>query len=259
MNPPKRNTPSDEAESLKGRIRGAEQSLRDVQQRNDPVEQFLQLEIMSDIIRCTDRLNELNIMNPQEPLLSDTELALYNTKKEDNQKNILFYYDTLNNVNAAATTEYIRNNPLIRDQLAAAVATIPPTASSVYRNAVAAFAAAFHAPVVPGARNDKLRENIISKFGQNVNGENILRHLTRGNYMIFFPGMHARYQQRYGPVSKEEFINNIDDYLMHKEGGRKYKRRHLVKRQSMKRQSMKRQIRRRRSVSNNKRRSSKLK
>jgi hypothetical protein len=44
MNPPKRNTP--EAESLKGRIRGAEQSLRDVQQRNDPVEQFLQLELM---------------------------------------------------------------------------------------------------------------------------------------------------------------------------------------------------------------------
>jgi hypothetical protein len=74
MNPPKRNTPSDEAESLKGRIRGAEQSLRDVQQRNDPVEQFLQLELMSDIIRCADRLNELNRMNPQETLLSDTKL-----------------------------------------------------------------------------------------------------------------------------------------------------------------------------------------
>jgi hypothetical protein len=109
---------------------------------------------------------------------------------------------------------------------------------------------------VPGARNDKLRENIISQFGQN--GENLLRHLTRGNYMMYFPGMYARYQQRYGPVSKEEFINNVEDYLMHKEGGRKYKRRHLVKRQSMKRQSMKRQIRRRRSVSNSKRRSSKL-
>lgn len=90
MNPPKRNTPSDEAESLKGRIRGAEQSLRDVQQRNDPVEQFLQLEIMSDIIRCTDRLNELNIMNPQEPLLSDTELALYNTKKKIIKKTFYF-------------------------------------------------------------------------------------------------------------------------------------------------------------------------
>jgi len=256
MNPPKRNTPSDEAKSLKGRIRGAEQSLQDVQQRNDPVEQFLQLELMSDIIRCADRLNELNRMNPQETLLSEREIAVYNTAKENNQKNILFYYDTLNNVNAAATTEYLRNNPLIREQIAAAVATIPPTASSVYRNAVAAFTAAFHAPVVPGARNDKLRENIISQFGQN--GENLLRRLTPANFMIYFPGMYARYQQRYGPVSQEEFINNVRDYLMYKEGGRKYKRRHLVKRQSMKRQSMKRQIRRRKSVSNNKRRSSKL-
>jgi hypothetical protein len=254
MNPnPRRNTPSDEAGALKGRIRGAEQSLQDVQQRNNPVEQFLQLEIMSDIIRCTDRLNELNRMNPQEMLLDDREIALYNTKKEDNQKNILFYYDTLNNLDAAATTEYIRNNPLIRDQLAAAVATIPPRASSVYRNAVAAFAAAFQAPVVPV--NDKLRENIISQFGQN--GENLLRHLTPGNYMIYFPGMYARYQQRYGPVPQEEFINNVRDYLMYKEGGRKYKR-HVVKRKSMKRQSMKRQIKRRRSVSNNKRRSNKL-
>lgn len=255
MNPnPRRNTPSDEAESLKGRIRGAEQSLQDVQERNDPIEQFLQLELMSDIIRCSDRLNELNRMNPQEMLLDDRELALYNTKKEDNQKNILFYYDTLNNVNAAATTEYIRNNPLIRDQLAAAVATIPPTASSVYRNAVAAFAAAFQAPVVPV--NDKLRENIISQFGQN--GENLLRHLTPGNYMMYFPGMYARYQQRYGPVSKEEFINNVRDYLMYKEGGKKYKR-HVIKRKSMKRQSMKRQsMKRRRSASNNKRRSNKL-
>jgi predicted transcriptional regulator len=254
MNPnPRRNTPSDEAGALKGRIRGAEQSLQDVQQRNDPVEQFLQLEIMSDIIRCTDRLNELNRMNPQEMLLDDREIALYNTKKEDNQKNILFYYDTLNNLNAAATTEYIRNNPLIRDQLAAAVATIPPRASSVYRNAVAAFAAAFQAPVVPV--NDKLRENIISQFGQN--GENLLRHLTPGNYMMYFPGMYARYQQRYGPVSQEEFINNVRDYLTYKEGGRKYKR-HVVKRKSMKRQSMKRQIKIRRSASNNKRRSNKL-
>jgi hypothetical protein len=250
---PRRNTPSDEAGALKGRIRGAEQSLQDVQQRNDPVEQFLQLEVMSDIIRCTDRLNELNRMNPQEMLLDDRELALYNTKKEDNQKNILFYYDTLNNVNAAATTEYIRNNPLIRDELAAAVATIPPRASSVYRNAVAAFAAAFQAPVV--SVNDKLRENIISQFGQN--GENLLRHLTPGNYMMYFPGMYARYQQRYGPVSQEEFINNVRDYLMYKEGGKKYKR-HVVKRKSMKRQSMKRQIKRRRSASNNKRRSNKL-
>ena len=267
MNPnPRRNTPSDEADALKGRIRGAEQSLQDVQQRNDPVEQFLQLELMSDIIRCTDRLNELNRMNPQEMLLDDREIALYNTKKEDNQKNILFYYDTLNNLNAAATTEYIRNNPLIRDQLAAAVATIPPRASSVYRNAVAAFAAAFQAPVV--SVNDKLRENIISQFGQN--GENLLRHLTPGNYMMYFPGMYARYQQMYGhgPVSQEEFINNVRDYLMYKEGGRKYKQRHVVKRksmkrqsmkrQSMKRQSMKRQIKRRRSASNNKRRSNKL-
>lgn len=251
---PRRNTPSDEAGALKGRIRGAEQSLQDVQQRNDPVEQFLQLELMSDIIRCTDRLNELNRMNPQEMLLDDRELALYNTKKEDNQKNILFYYDTLNNLNAAATTEYIRNNPLIRDQLAAAVATIPPRASSVYRNAVAAFAAAFQAPVV--SVNDKLRENIISQFGQN--GENLLRHLTPGNYMMYFPGMYARYQQRYGPVSQEEFINNVRDYLMYKEGGKKYKQRHVVKRKSMKRQSMKRQIKRRRSASNNKRRSNKL-
>lgn len=99
MNPnPRRNTPSDEAESLKGRIRGAEQSLQDVQERNDPIEQFLQLELMSDIIRCSDRLNELNRMNPQEMLLDDREIALYNTKKEYNQKNILFYYDTLNNL-----------------------------------------------------------------------------------------------------------------------------------------------------------------
>ena len=260
MNPnPRRNTPSDEAGALKGRIRGAEQSLQDVQQRNDPVEQFLQLELMSDIIRCTDRLNELNRMNPQEMLLDDRELALYNTKKEDNQKNILFYYDTLNNLNAAATTEYIRNNPLIRDELAAAVATIPPRASSVYRNAVAAFAAAFQAPVV--SVNDKLRENIISQFGQN--GEKLLRHLTPGNYTIYFPGMYAKYQQKYGPVSQEEFINNVRDYLTNKEGGRIYKQRHVVKRksmkrQSMKRQSMKRQIKRRRSASNNKRRSNKL-
>ena len=116
----------------------------------------------------------------------------------------------------------------------------------------AAAAAVFAAPSAPGAVNGDLREEILRIFGKE--GENILRHLTSANLIIYLNGgMYKRYQRTGNPVPEAEFVANLKDYITErdrdKKGGRKNKRKSMkgksmkgksMKRKSMKRKSMKR-------------------
>ena len=112
-----------------------------------------------------------------------------------------------------------------------------------------AAAAVFAAPA-PGAVNQELREDILRIFGPGLRGENILRHLTSANLIIYLNrGMFLRYQRDCNergvlPVSEADFVANLHDFIKTRDnkGGRKYKRKSMKRKsmKGMKRKSMKR-------------------
>ena len=196
------------------------------------------MEMLSDIIRSATRLSREYNDNS------------YNARKSECQTLILQAYDSLYAMNPLQTIAYLEQNNLIRDEVNEAFNVVPNAMTLVAVPASNAFREAFRrilrpggpfpplpVPVTvgrtgPGATDDTLRQNIINTFGAGAGGENLLRHLTPANMVMYAPGMYARYQARYNatyPVTVIEFGNNILDYLLHKVGGKK-QRRSVVKR-----------------------------
>ena len=192
------------------------------------------MEMLSDIIRSATRLSREYNDNS------------YNARKSECQTLLLQAYDNLYAINPRGTIAYLEQHYLIRDEINEAFNVVPNAMALVAVAASNAFREAFPrilrpgpfpplpVPVIvgrtgPGATDDTLRQNIINMFG--AGGENILRHLTPANMVMYAPGMYARYQARYAaiyPVTVVEFGNNILDYLLHKVGG-KNKRRSIIK------------------------------
>lgn len=198
------------------------------------------MEMLSDIIRSATRLSKEYNDNS------------YNARKSECQTLLLQAYDNLYTINPRGTIAYLEQHYLIRDEINEAFNVVPNAMALVAVAASNAFREAFPrilrpggpfpplpVPVIvgrtgPGATDDTLRQNIINMFG--AGGENILRHLTPANMVMYAPGMYARYQARYAaiyPVTVVEFGNNILDYLLHKVGGKKKRHSIIKKRKSI--------------------------